>query len=386
MNTILYFHSPSKTSSSAEKLIGIREIAAKLHWHVQAVDGGTTKDRLRRLLDFWKPLGVIVECGERDEVPDDFGILPVVYIDRDPGKLMRSSRRFFVLHDSFVAGQTAARELMMTGCSNFAFVPFPGHWSWSAERQRGFVDALDLNGYACRVFRSRTTDLDSPAYVHELRQFLRKLPTPCAVFVANDHPAERVIAEAAFLGLSIPDELSVLGVDDYAPICEHTAPPLSSVKPDFRRGGNLAALLLAAAIRDKSRFRGPRIRRYGTLQVVRRDSTRIFSRKGDCPEVAEALKLIRNRACDGLTAEEVMATFSCSRTTAAAKFRTATGHSILDEIHAVQLDRVKAMLSDRDRQLKTISDFCGFKNPNSLRKFFLRETGLTMSAWRRQRQ
>ena len=35
-------------------------------------------------------------------------------------------------------------------------------------------------------------------------------------------------------------------------------------------------------------------------------------------------------------------------------------------------------------QLKSISDFCGFTNPNSLRKFFLRETGMTMSQWREE--
>lgn len=35
--------------------------------------------------------------------------------------------------------------------------------------------------------------------------------------------------------------------------------------------------------------------------------------------------------------------------------------------------------------LKAISDFCGFENPNSLRKFFLKETGMTLSAWRSER-
>ena len=220
--------------------------------------------------------------------------------------------------------------------------------------------------------------------MRDLRKFLKSLPLPCAVFVANDHPAERVISEATALGLSIPEELSILGVDNYEPICEYTTPKLSSVKPDFRRGGNLAALLLAAAIRDRSHFRGSRIRHYGTLQIVRRESTQISLTGGKNPEVAEALKLIRNRACEGLTAEDVLATFSCSRTSAAARFRATTGQSILEEIHAVRLDRVKAMLSDRNRQLKTITEFCGFRSQSTLRKFFLRETGVTMTKWRKQ--
>jgi methylphosphotriester-DNA--protein-cysteine methyltransferase len=39
---------------------------------------------------------------------------------------------------------------------------------------------------------------------------------------------------------------------------------------------------------------------------------------------------------------------------------------------------------ESDRQIKTISDFCGFQNPNSLRKFFKRETGMTLSEWKKK--
>ena len=65
------------------------------------------------------------------------------------------------------------------------------------------------------------------------------------------------------------------------------------------------------------------------------------------------------------------------------RFRKAVGHSVLDEIHAVQLERAKQLL-DGMMPLKVISDFCGFENPNSLRKFFKSMTGVTMTAWRNQ--
>ena len=48
----------------------------------------------------------------------------------------------------------------------------------------------------------------------------------------------------------------------------------------------------------------------------------------------------------------------------------------------MQLERAKELLRDTSVQLKAISDFCGFGNPNSLRKFFLKSTGMTMTAWR----
>ena len=384
MNSILYFRSASKTDASAEKLIGIREIAAKLGWHVQVLDIALTAQTKRELIGFWNPCGVIVECGERASIGrllDDFGGLPVVYIDRDPDELPSSVSRFFVLHDSVEAGRTAARELMVTGFDSFAFVPFPGRWRWSRERQQGFEEALALNGFACSVFRTKETELGSPAYMHDLKRFLSRVRRPCAVFVANDDPAEKVLSAARLLGISVPSGLAVLGVDDYAALCEHTRPRLSSVKPNFRRGGNLAALLLAAAVRDGKKFRGSRIVRYGTLRCVRRESVGHLLRTND-REAAAALEYIHNEACNGLQAADVLKRFSCSRPLAAARFKAATGRTALEEIHAVQLERVKEMLLHDNCELKTISDFCGFANPNSLRKFFRRETGQTMSAWR----
>lgn len=57
--------------------------------------------------------------------------------------------------------------------------------------------------------------------------------------------------------------------------------------------------------------------------------------------------------------------------------------SILQEaIQAVRLERAKELLRSPDQQIKAIAYFCGFKHPAALCKFFLKKTGMTMSAWR----
>ena len=66
------------------------------------------------------------------------------------------------------------------------------------------------------------------------------------------------------------------------------------------------------------------------------------------------------------------------------RFRQATGHSILDEIQSVRLERAKLLLLNPNQQPKSISDFCGLKSPNSLRKFFFKETGMTLTDWRKK--
>ena len=383
MKTVLFLKSPSTNNASAEDLVGIRDIASHFGWDVRDID--ISSKRLAEVVAFWGAIGIIAECGEWKRTIDfrAVGKLPIIYIDQDPALL--NKRDFNILNDSEHEGRLAAKELIVTGYRNFAFVPYAGNWWWNEARRRGFVNALELNGFSCRTFESGLSNPNSSAYSHQLRKFVADLPKPCAVFAANDRQAQLVLSEAKALGLAIPGDLAILGADNYLPLCEHASPTISSIKPDLHRAGELAALMLAAVIREGVRYRGSHTRLYGSDGIVRRESTRVFRTPPDS-ETAAALALIRKDACHGLTAEAVLSSYSCSRCVAAQKFRRVTGRSVLQEIHAVQLNRITDLLANRAIRLGEISDFCGFTNPNSLRKFFLRETGMTMTAWRKKRQ
>lgn len=381
MNTIFFLKSPSSAGASDRQLVGARDITAKLGWSIR--DFNLLSVDLPRLVNFWKPSGIIVECGEWKRPIDlrPFGRTPVVFIDHDPSTLAEGS--FNVLQNSVATGEAAARELMLTDYRHFAYVPFAGKWWWNDAREQGFANALALNGFTFRKLSTRQTDLHGRNYVRDLRKFLTALPKPCAVFAANDKEAELVLFEAKSLGLSTPGDLAIVGVDDFEPICEHTVPKLSSIRPDHYRAGELSVLMLAAILRGRAHYRGSHMRHYAAEWVVRRESSCVFKNPPDKDTLA-ALDLIRKEACNGLKAETVIGGYSCSRSPAARRFRAATGHSILEEIHAVQMARAKAILADPGQQIKAIAAFCGFTNPNSLGKFFLRETGMTMTEWRRQ--
>lgn len=382
MNTILFFASENRSSAPKELLLGIKSIAAKLNWVVMPANMPNSDKTLHALLEFWSPAGVIAECGESPSIGKlNFGRTPVVFIDPDPTVLPPGS--FCVSHDSIGAGKSAARHLLMLNYPNYAFVPNPSSapCRWSKDRLTGFAEGLELNGRTCTAMKTDATSVDAPRFQSELRSFLRELPKPCAVFVANDRPAEAVVVQSKLLGLRIPDDIAVLGVDNNEAICDHSNPSLSSVKPDFLHGGEIAALMMAAVLRDKRRFRGERHRQYGSSSIVKRASThQLLTMDG---ETQQALETIRANACNGLTAETVMKLYSCSRPLAAARFRRATGHTILEEIHSVQIERAKALLADPNIDLKVISDFCGIASASTLRKLFLRKTGVPLGAWRK---
>ena len=380
MKTILYFQSPTRTTAPA-KYEGVREILEKANVHIQLFEERPTRRRVKELVDFWHPDGAIVETSTdlRDVSPDVFGSLPAVFFN-PAAALPRGT--FAVRHDQRATGELAARELMTTGLRSFAYVPYHLPARWSDERGAAFASALALNRLDCAVFPGGGTD--KLKRLKALRSFLAGLPKPCAVFAANDRMAADVLDAAALDGLRVPEDVSVLGVDNFEPICESSNPKLSSIEPDFRKGGNLAALMLLAAMRDGARFTGDRQRSFGPLRIVRRASTRLLRTPDRA--VSAALDLIRREACSGLTAARVAKTFPCSRRLADVRFRAATGHSLLEEIHAVQLERAMELLANPNQGLKSIHDFCGFTNANSLRKFFRRETGMTLSQWREENQ
>ena len=78
METVLYFQSPSKTSTP-DKIAGARRHAAIANWHIQVLEELPSSKSVQALCEFWNPIGAIVECGGgyQDINPDVFKI-PVV--------------------------------------------------------------------------------------------------------------------------------------------------------------------------------------------------------------------------------------------------------------------------------------------------------------------
>ena len=385
MDTILYFQ-PHSVPYVPLQFAGVREVALRYGAHVQAVYREPTAELVAELAELWHALGAVVECSARTTPIDTaaFGTMPVVLLSPDPKQ--RPETALSVCHDSAATAKMAARELLSLGLTHFAFIPHPEPLHWSLTRERAFAEAIRMHGNDCRTFHAKAPRLFASGdnfpteWQAQLREFIRQLPKPCGVLAANDSVAIEVLTAARFAGVTVPGDLAVLGVDNDEAACERCEPPLSSIEPDFRRGGMLAASLIFEASENGGTPPGARQLEFGPLRVVRRESTRLLAVPDKC--AADAIALIRREACSGLRASAVAALFPCSRRMADIRFRNAAGRGILAEIHAVRLEAAKRLLETTDIPLKALSDFCGFENPNSLRKFFRRETGTTLSAWR----
>lgn len=376
MKTILAIVSSTR-QSCREHLVGVHRYAREHGLHVQVVERLFKKVNVRELLDTWHPIGVIAECGAGgDELtPQAFCRLPIVYIDADRNHF---GRCFYVCLDTASVGRMAATYLLSLNRPHYAYVPFLKPIFWCGERRKAFLDELSRHGKRCHVFAS-TRGAKLAHWLVDLRQWLKTLPRPCAIFVANDGIAEHVVNACVELGYEMPDDVAILGVDNEEPICENCMPTLSSVAVDFPGAGYRAAELLEARLKNPKL--APVVCLYDAVRVVIRQTTRFVTHDHTC--VVAAIEYIRRHACEGIRVGDVVREMNLPRRTAEHQFRKVVGHSILDEINDVRFAKVFDLLANPRQLLKTIPDLCGFSTGSALRKAFRFRTGLPMSAWRR---
>ena len=382
---ILVFHS-SVRSSWQETISGIYRYAHQCDWRLQVIEFVPDPKTIAGLLDFWHPAGIIAECGVDEKgvfSPKSFGKIPTVYLVCDPTRLRPDSLR--VNHDSSVFGRLAAKEFLSTHLKSFAFFGFADLF-WSVERGRHFAEALSLNGYKCSVFNRALYEQHAfkakSDYRKGLTAWLRSLPKPCGLMAANDMLASEALNTCVSAGIGVPEEVSILGIDNDEVLCESLHPSLSSIRPNFEAAGYQSAQLLDAALAGRVRVTEARRRFFPPSGVVHRASTMRLPRAN--ASVSKALEIIRLHACDGLKPKDVFAQLPESRRTVEQHFRQLTGHSVCDEILMVRLARVKELLMVENVPLKSIAEQCGWKSSARLRVFFHKAEGVSMRTWRRR--
>ena len=172
--------------------------------------------------------------------------------------------------------------------------------------------------------------------------------------------------------------MAVIGIDNEEIRCEHLRPTLTSVEPDFRKAGYLAAEALFDMLSGNGKAGGYRL--FGPARIVRRQSTAVTRIRNRM--VSDALEIIRVKACSGIKAADVLAQMGGSRSSAERLFRKVTGCSVLEKLNERRLEEVKNLLSKPDVKIESFADFCGYRSGSFLRSHFKKMTGMTMQEWR----
>ncbi len=284
-----------------------------------------------------------------------------------------------VTHDNHAIGRMGGEYLLGRGFAQFAFV---GHDQELTSRQRleGFRQVIEGAGRPCRsILYAERKRADSPNERAVIRRLLGKLPKPIAIMTVLDYLARLTVTAAVDLGLRVPDEVAVLGVNNNVWTSVLAALPVSSIQLNMRQLGYTAAETLDALMKGGP---PPGPRYVPPLGVVTRHSTDVTL--VDDPLVRRATTFIRDHAAEGISVEDVLDALGVSRSTLVNRMKAATGQTTQQAIRRAQVDRVKQMLMSTELTMDQISRGCGFQCQPRLNEAFKRLTGMTPGQFRQQ--
>lgn len=181
-------------------------------------------------------------------VVDPNTVVPVVAIDPHYGPNFVPT----IDADSYAGAFAATEYLLSLGHTRIAYLGGRDELDSSRERERGFRDAMNAADALVREAWVRDTHYDPDVATQIARELLAVEDRPTAIFCANDVTALCSARVAASLGLSVPEDLSVIGFDDI-PEASLNDPPLTTVRQPLIEMGREAMAMLLDLLAGKER-------------------------------------------------------------------------------------------------------------------------------------
>lgn len=282
-----------------------------------------------------------------------------------------------ISNDDEAVGRMGGEHLLERGFVNHAFFTLSDDWL-VRRRCEGFKRHVEKKtGRPCHVFHADPLVMPREQAVDE---WLLSLPKPIAVFGSIDPAARLVIRRAAELGMKVPDEVAVLGVNNERWMVYMESIAMSSIELNERRIGYLAAQLLDELMEGKPAPAQPKwIPPIGV--VTRRSTDTVIA---EDPVVGRALKFINDHCGEGISVEDVLDEVRISRRGFELRLKRSIGHSPKMAIFRAQVERAKKMLLSSDAPMHRIAEQCGFEYEPRFYVVFRRLTGTTPGEYRRR--
>lgn len=287
-----------------------------------------------------------------------------------------------VTNDDYQTGVNAARYLKESGSRNWGWCGV-SRVRWASQRLKGFLEGSGLSIAGVASFTESLAWWRQLYEVsEELEAWLSTLPKPISLFCCNDISAMKVELACQRVGIAIPDDVMVLGVDNETLICELATPSISSIQVDCRTIGYEAAVLLDGLL--DGTIHALQSRKIAPLVVIERESTRYVHCSDD--QVAQALRLIKREASYGLTAAEVAAESAISRRALEMRFKKERGRTILEEIVRQRLQEASRLLIYSSLTVSEVGQLSGFTSEHRFFALFKEAYGMTPLSYRKERR
>ena len=355
---------------------GIEKYAQEHGWHLYA---DYTREKV--IPWGWEGDGILAWLGAGDDLADFVKSAKIPTVDFSYRRPQLKFPR--VLEDHAHAAKIVAEHFLGRGFTNFCFYSDANNWSYE-ERGLGFIKALGDTGHNCAWLRW----LESSAYATGRQEWQRKrkwLATqmkaaakPLAVFAGNDQQALDVLESCESVGIKIPEEVSIVGAENYLLAPDAMRTPISSVDTNLEvlgyRGAELLDQLMSGSKPPAEPIRVP------AAGVIVRKSSDILTIKHQ--GVARSLRHIWEHGQEPICVKDLVTVSAMSRRGLHKAFLEHLGRTPGQELQRVRIELAKKFLTKTDRKVETIAHDSGYQSINSFCVAFKRATGMSAKKFR----
>ena len=297
--------------------------------------------------------------------------IPVV----DVAGLIECQKLPQVVADDQAIGALVAEHFVERQFRHFAYAG-PGDCLPDEARFAGFANSI--GPYPCERYIHPRDESERATWgprLKSLSAFLLRLPKPVGLMAYSDIQGREVIEACVQCGLSVPEEVAVVGVDNDQELCRLSRVPLSSVASNPRRIGYVAAQILDQMINQKTSVTGAERIVVAPRYVVTRFSSDVTAVQDDY--VAQALSFIRRHAADGIGVSDVARAIKLPRRSLYRRFADTLQRTPHEELRRARFERVCRLLAETELSLDKVAKLSGFHSGAYLCNCFKRNYGMT---------
>ena len=282
--------------------------------------------------------------------------------------------------DYLEVGAMAADFFAKKKFKNFAFYGNK-NFLWSKGRAEGYrikIEKLRGNYY---YFESEylTNSQWSRSHI-ELNEWLSSLPKPVAVFACDDYFALQVAEMCKINNIDIPNEISLLGVDNDELICNLSHPSISSIVTDDENIGYVAGKKLHTLNINKKNIPFKIAKK--PIRIEQRQSTERYNISNK--DIIKVIDYIEKNFTSDISIDSLAQIVPLGRRTLEKKFKEAMDTSIYQFILDKKIEYLSNELITTKKSLLDITIETGFNDVRNAYRLFKKSTGYTPLVFRKK--
>ena len=360
--------------------LGIVKYALKAGWHLCP---DVTKEKV--IPWGWEGDGILAWLGTGEDLAKFVVETKLPTVDFS----MRRPELPFprVLIDDAASVELVAEHFLLRGSKNFMYYSAQDNWAFEKHGEM-FVESIKRGGYDCTWIRWHKSPAFSTGHLQwkDKRRWLavelKKAPKPLALFAANDDHALEVVEICEAIGLTVPEDVSVVGMDNSLLAVDAMITPISSIDQNFTTLGYRGAELLDQLMHGKPPPLKPVYIPPSGL-VVRKSSDLLAVNHAG---LARSLRFLWANYHKPIGVDDLARMAAMSRSGLHQAFVDQLGRTPGSELHRVRIENAKKLLSQSKMKLEEIAEISGYQSANSFWVAFRRSTGISPKQYQKQFQ